>query len=160
MERVLVLDVQYADDVRKSENLPTKAQIKKWIIACLVNSMSSAQLTVRIAGMQESQRLNEKYRHKKGPTNVLSFPFEQPDWLQPPLLGDLVICADLVAQEAKEQGKVIEAHWAHLVIHGVVHLLGYDHETTEQARVMEDQERVIMVRLGYLDPYTDNMSRC
>ena len=156
----LVLDVQYAEDVRKTESLPTKAQIKKWAVTSLVDSMDSAQLTVRIAGRQESQELNEKYRHKKGPTNVLSFPFEQPDWLQPPLLGDLVICADLVVQEAREQGKVVENHWAHLVMHGVLHLLGFDHETTEQAAVMEGRERVIMARLGYPDPYAENMSGC
>ncbi len=160
MERVLELDVQYTDDVRGMENLPTKAQIKKWVNASLADSIGSAQLTVRITGVQESRHLNEKYRYGKGPTNVLSFPFEQPDWLQPPLLGDLVICADLVAQEAREQGKTNEAHWTHLVVHGVLHLLGLDHETRTQAVVMEEQERVIMAQLGYPDPYAEQIAGC
>ncbi len=152
----LVLDIQYGDEVCGNHGLPDRAQMEKWVKAAIGDGMDGAQLTVRIVGLGESRELNEKYRGKAGATNVLSFPFEQPEWMRPPLLGDLVICADLVKQEAEEQGKSMESHWAHLVIHGVLHLRGFDHETGEQAARMEGREQSVMAGLGYPDPYAAN----
>ena len=114
---------------------------------------NGAQLTVRIVDEAEGTELNERYRHRTGPTNVLSFPFEQPALLQPPLLGDIVLCAPVVAREAAAQGKAPAAHWAHLVVHGVLHLLGHDHEDERQAEEMEALERDILATLGLPDPY-------
>ena len=136
-----------------AELLPDDDEIVRWVSTALNGKYDSAQLTVRIVGFEESQQLNEKYRHRPGTTNVLSFPFEHPEMVQPPLLGDVVICAPLVVREANEQGKDIYAHWAHLVIHGVLHLLGYDHEETDKANIMEELEKEIMAKLHYPDPY-------
>ena len=115
----------------------------------------AAQLTVRLVDAEEGAELNQEYRHRQGPTNVLSFPFDELFQLQPPLLGDIVICAPQVAAEAREQEKPLLTHWAHLVIHGVLHLLGYDHLDENQALVMEDLEVLILGQLGYPDPYNE-----
>lgn len=147
------LEVQYASEAGAS--LPPEEQISRWVDAALGGRVEQAQLVVRIVDREESQQLNERYRRRSGATNVLSFPFEQPELLEPPLLGDVVVCAPLVESEAHEQGKTAEAHWAHLVVHGVLHLLGYDHEHDAQAKVMEQSETVILASLGYPDPYRD-----
>ena len=121
-------------------------------------------LTIRVVGAAESRRLNRTWRNKDKPTNVLSFPaapLSPGDTGEPPRfpakefseLGDLAICAPVVAREAREQGKSLQAHWAHLVVHGVLHLLGYDHETDRDAEVMEARETKILAQFGYLDPY-------
>ncbi len=136
--------------------LPDNARIERWVIAALGGKHNKAQVTIRIVDNQESQHLNETFRHRTGPTNVLSFPFENPEILQPPLLGDVVICAPLVMTEAGEQGKESEAHWAHLVIHGVLHLVGYDHDDNKAAVIMEELETRIMAELHYPDPYVIN----
>jgi len=151
-----ILDIQFADDC-DHRDLPADDSIRGWVVAALTARSAPVQLTVRIVGMAESRQLNENYRHREGPTNVLSFPFSEPGLLQPPLLGDVVICAPLVAREAQEQAKVLEAHWAHLVIHGVLHLLGFDHLTAPQAREMEQREKDILKSLGYPDPYRDEL---
>ena len=101
----------------------------------------------------ESQSLNHSYRDKDKPTNVLSFPYEQAPGMYVPLLGDLVICAPVVIQEALEQEKPVEAHWAHMVLHGVLHLLGYDHIETDEAEQMEKLEVTLLGKLGYANPY-------
>jgi probable rRNA maturation factor len=101
----------------------------------------------------ESRALNERYRGKDRPTNVLSFPAELPEELDIPLLGDIVICAPLVAEEASSQGKPVEAHWAHLVVHGVLHLLGHDHQLESEAREMEALEVELLASLGFPNPY-------
>lgn len=147
------LEVQYASEA--GAPLPSEDQIGKWVDAALAGRMEQAQLVVRIVDREESRQLNERYRRRPGATNVLSFPFEQPELLEPPLLGDVVVCAPLVESEAHEQGRAVEAHWAHLVVHGVLHLLGYDHEHDAQAKVMEQTETVILASLGYPDPYRD-----
>jgi len=116
----------------------------------------AAQLTVRLVDTEEGVALNQDYRHRQGPTNVLSFPFEEPFQLQPPLLGDVVICAPLVASEARQQNKPLLAHWAHLVVHGTLHLLGYDHLGDNQAQVMEGLEIMILAQLGFSDPYNES----
>lgn len=138
---------------------PADTQFRAWSEAALAaNGQGGALgLTIRIVDAVESQRLNRAYRHKDGPTNVLSFPAELPKGLLEQLparpLGDLAICAALVASEAAEQGKSETHHWAHLVVHGVLHLLGHDHLEEDQAVRMEAQEREILERLGIPDPY-------
>lgn len=144
------LCVQYAVAAR---DLPKESALRRWAAAALAGRRETAELTIRIVGSDESSELNHRFRGKRGPTNVLSFPFEQSPDLGLPLLGDIVLCAPLVLAEARQQGKSAEAHWAHLTVHGTLHLLGYDHQTVEQAAVMEGLEVAILGRLGYADPY-------
>lgn len=147
----LDLDLQIALDM---PGLPAEADLRRWAEAALVGAdyQKDAELTIRIVNEAEITALNESYRHKQGPTNVLSFPFEPPPEIPTPLLGDIVICAPVVLHEAINQGKAVAAHWAHLVAHGVLHLLGYDHDE-EQAEAMESLEVRILEGLGYPDPY-------
>ena len=151
----LELAVQYATELNDS---PCERTIERWALAALVKAqhVEPAELTVRVVDTAESRHLNETYRHQFGSTNVLSFPFTAPvPELQTALLGDIVICAPVVAREAKAQHKALEAHWAHLVVHGVLHLLGYDHQQESQARVMEQLEVETLATLGYSNPYSD-----
>lgn len=136
--------------------VPKKSLLKRWAEKALSKNITTAEVTIRIVDLQEMTMLNETYRHKKGPTNVLSFPLSVPEDidLELPELGDIVICAEVVNREAQEQGKAQEAHWAHMVVHGIFHLLGYDHETDEQAEEMEAQEIEVMQELGYPNPYS------
>ena len=134
------------------ESVPAKRQFRAWCEAALADH-GPGVLAIRIVDREESAALNLRYRHKHGPTNVLSFAAEVPAVVNLPLLGDLVICAPLVADEAAGQGKEVLAHWAHLVVHGVLHLLGFDHQTAEQARSMEQREIEILAGLGYASPY-------
>jgi probable rRNA maturation factor len=133
--------------------LPSVVQLRDWIAQAVRDRYSKAEVTVRIVASEESAQLNQTYRHKSGPTNVLSFPFEADVPMRVPLLGDLVICADIVEREAQQQHKPVEAHWAHMVIHGALHLIGFDHLTTEEAQAMEGLEIQIMQQLGYANPY-------
>lgn len=144
------VEVQYALPRR---GLPTSQDFRAWALAALAGRRERAEMVVRVVDTDESAQLNETYRHKKGPTNVLSFPFEAPVGLELSLLGDIVICAPVVAREAREQGKEERAHWAHMTVHGVLHLLGHDHQDEEEAGVMENLEREILTRMGYPDPY-------
>ena len=145
------LDVQ-----REVDGLPTDDELLKWLSETLgFEQHADTELTIRIVSEQESAELNEQYRHKKGSTNILSFPFETPDEVELNLLGDLIICADVVKKEAAEQKKEELAHWAHMIVHGTLHLLGYDHLTDEQASVMEIKEIKILSQLGYPDPYRE-----
>lgn len=146
----LQLDVQRAS---AADDLPADAQLRAWARAALADSGGTHALTVRLVDAAESAELNRAYRHKPGPTNVLSFPFEAPPGISSRLLGDLVICAEVVRREAREQGKPLDAHWAHMVVHGVLHLRGYDHLTDVEAAGMEALETEILARLGYPDPY-------
>jgi probable rRNA maturation factor len=147
-----------------AKNLPDEAQIRRWVEAVLQDRLDEAELGVRIVDEDESAELNQTYRDKPGPTNILSFPFEMPelpegfatdeeDEIPANLLGDLVICAPVVAREAAEQGKPELVHWAHMVVHGVLHLLGYDHLEPAEAAEMEGLERQILAGLGIVDPY-------
>ncbi|MDS4020772.1 MAG: rRNA maturation RNase YbeY [Candidatus Competibacter sp.] len=149
----LELDLQIALDM---PGLPAEPQFRRWAEAALAGAgcRRDAELTIRIVNEAESTALNDTYRHKQGPTNVLSFPFENPPGVESSLLGDVVICAPVVLREAVVQGKPPEAHWAHLVAHGVLHLLGYDHDEA-QAEAMESLEIRILAGLGYPDPYGD-----
>ncbi|RDX35339.1 rRNA maturation RNase YbeY [Kangiella sp. HD9-110m-PIT-SAG06] len=155
----LDLELQVATN---AESLPEEKQFLAWAQVAVTKALDSEQptsLTVRIVSRDESQELNHQYRGKDRPTNVLSFPFELPQGLpqdlQPEeqILGDLAICADVVAQEAKEQGKDLHDHWAHMVVHGCLHLLGYDHIKDEEAEIMEALEAEILAGLGIDNPY-------
>ena len=153
----LELDLQIALDM---PGLPDASELRRWAEAALsgAHHAGDAEVTLRIVNEVESTALNEAYRHKQGPTNVLSFPFVAPPEVESALLGDIVICAPVVLREAVVQGKTPEAHWAHLVAHGVLHLLGYDHDET-QAEAMESLEIRILAGLGYPDPYGDPQNR-
>ncbi|WP_058361337.1 rRNA maturation RNase YbeY [Xanthomonas translucens] len=137
--------------------LPAAASFRKWVAAALKGRIREADLAIRLVNDKEGRSLNHHYRGKDYATNVLSFPAELPEGLPKgvklPLLGDLVICAPVVAREAAEQGKPLNAHYAHLTVHGVLHLLGWDHEDDKEADAMEQLEREILADLGVGDPY-------
>ena len=139
--------------------IPAAASFRKWAAAALDGRIREADLAIRIVGTREGRALNRHYRGKDYATNVLSFPAEMaegvklPKGVQMPLLGDLVICAPVVAREAKEQGKRPNDHYAHLTVHGVLHLLGWDHEDERDAECMEKLEREVLAGLGIEDPY-------
>jgi len=133
---------------------PGALSFRKWATAALQHHPKSANVSIHLIDADTSGQLNRQYRGKDYATNVLSFPLELPENLPlPPSLGDILLCAPVIEQEASEQGKTAKAHYAHLTIHGVLHLLGWDHEEEEQAYAMEQQEREILARLGYADPY-------
>lgn len=144
------VDVQIAT---ADENVPSEEDFRTWVAAALPDERRTSEITIRVVDFDESQTLNAQYRHQNKPTNVLSFPSELPPELQIPLLGDLVVCAGVVAREAAEQGKSLAAHWAHMVVHGTLHLLGYDHESDPEAEVMEALETHILSQLGFPAPY-------
>jgi probable rRNA maturation factor len=139
----LSLAVQYAS---KPENIPTRHQFKKWAQAALEQD---AEIALRIVDADEGRELNKAYRNKDDATNVLTFPLMH----DPMLLGDIVLCAPVVEKEAAEQGISLESHYAHLTVHGVLHMQGYDHENDAEAEVMETIESQIVIKLGYADPY-------
>ncbi len=132
---------------------PPRGALLRWVRAALAGRRREAEVVLRIVDAAEGATLNATWRGKQNPTNVLSFPIGDPPSAVPDLLGDLVLCAPVVSEEARTQGKEEEAHWAHLVIHGTLHLLGFDHQRIRDARVMESLERDILSRLGYPDPY-------
>ncbi|MFZ1574776.1 MAG: rRNA maturation RNase YbeY [Chromatiaceae bacterium] len=138
-----------------SGRVPAKADVTHWAAAALEGRRKRARLSLRIVDEEESADLNGRYRGQAGPTNVLSFPFEPPPGLPDPLslIGDLVICAPVVEREALEQGKSLEAHWAHMVVHGILHLLGHDHLDEVEAQEMEALETRILEELGFPAPY-------
>lgn len=145
------------DVVSLSARLPEAGQIENWISQALAAipdfDQNDAEVSVCIVDEAESRDFNLRYRHQDKPTNVLSFPADIPPELDLPLLGDLVICAPVVEQEAKEQRKSLDAHWAHMVVHGTLHLLGYDHITDEDAEEMEALETSILLQMGFPAPY-------
>lgn len=150
----LAVDLELASEL-EAATLPDVAAIEGWARAAVAatGDRSRAELSVRIVDLEEGRALNARWRDRDRPTNVLSFPADLPAELGIPLLGDLVICAPVVAREAAEQGKAEADHWAHLVVHGVLHLLGHDHENDAEAEVMEALERRILAGLGIADPY-------
>jgi probable rRNA maturation factor len=139
--------------------LPAAVSFRKWVAAALAGRIREADLAVRIVGAREARALNRHYRGKDYATNVLSFPADVADGVKlpkgvvMPLLGDLVLCAPVVAREAKEQKKPLAAHYAHLTVHGALHLLGWDHQDAREAECMEQLEREILAGLGIDDPY-------
>ncbi|MFU8838246.1 MAG: rRNA maturation RNase YbeY [Thiohalomonadaceae bacterium] len=146
----MILDLQIASN---APNLPSAAELERWAGAALAGQPEEAELTIRIVDEDEIQQLNRDYRGKDYTTNVLSFPFEAPPGMDLPLLGDVVICAGVVAREAAEQDKALHAHWAHMVIHGCLHLLGHDHIEEAEADQMEGLEIHLLAALGYPNPY-------
>lgn len=139
----LNLSVQYACN---RDGLPLRADFVKWARAALIGG---GEVTIRLVDADEGRTLNNEYRGKDYATNVLSFPYD----IEPVVTGDLVICPSVVAREAAEQNKPLAAHYAHLTVHGMLHLQGWDHENDEDAQAMEDEEREILAALGYPDPY-------
>ncbi|WP_448552497.1 rRNA maturation RNase YbeY [Thalassotalea montiporae] len=155
----ITLDIQraVAADVTaglvENNQLPSNEDFQRWAEAALLQYNKPFELTIRLVDAAESQSLNHTYRDKDKPTNVLSFPFEVPEGIEMDLLGDLVICAQVVENEAKEQNKTRAAHWAHMTIHGCLHLLGFDHISDDEAEEMEALEIDILKNLGFNNPY-------
>ena len=147
----MIIDLQIACE--QETGLPTAEEIEQWAAAAVQPQSDEVEMTVRIVDEAESHELNLNYRGKDRPTNVLSFPFECPDEVELPLLGDLVICRQVVEREAQEQDKPLMAHWAHMVVHGSLHMLGYDPIEDDEAEEMESLETQIMTGLGFADPY-------
>lgn len=133
--------------------IPSRQRLCDWVVLVLAEERPQASVAIRIVGEAESEQLNSQWRGKYKPTNVLSFPMSLPDGIGDGFIGDLVVCAPVVAREAQEQGKLPAAHWAHMVVHGVLHLLGYDHETETDAEKMESRETRLLASLGFPDPY-------
>ena len=144
MKPALQLSLQFADATHR-EHLP-RHRVARWIRAALA---APGEITVRIVGAEEGRTLNREYRGKDYATNVLTFDYER----APVVLADLVLCAPVVAQEALEQGIALQAHYAHLLVHGTLHAQGFDHETKAEARVMEARESALLEALGFGDPY-------
>ncbi len=136
-----------------SGNLPDQDQVNTWVRTALDGLKLSAELTIRIVDEEEGRELNERWCKSTGPTNVLSFPAGGTEETAPELLGDIVICAPVVEREARQQNKTLTAHWAHMVVHGTLHLLGYDHIQEDDAEVMESLEINILKKLGLENPY-------
>lgn len=147
----LDLDVQRAC---AKGNLPAEADFYRWALTALPADRPQTEMTIRLVDEAESAELNSQYRGKTGPTNVLSFPADLPEDLDIPLLGDLVICKQVVEREARAQGKPLAHHWAHMVIHGTLHLLGYDHINDAEAEQMEGLEIRLLRQLHIANPYT------
>jgi probable rRNA maturation factor len=146
----LEVDVQIASE---EDDLPDPESLRAWADAAISGLRGDAELTVRIVDEDEGARLNSRFRKSSGATNVLSFPFEPPPGVSVSLLGDIVICAPVVRREAGEQSKSLSSHWAHMVVHGALHLLGYDHQRAADADKMEAMEAHILGELGFDNPY-------
>lgn len=145
------LDLQIASDAGE---IPSHEQFQQWVDTVLHDESQDNEIVIRVVDEAESAELNQQYRNKIGPTNILSFPFEAPEQIEIDLLGDLVICAPVLACEALEQGKSLLSHWAHITIHGVLHLLGYDHIDDEEAEQMEALEIELLGKLNIANPYS------
>lgn len=148
------IHIQYAAEQSAA---PDESLIRHWAEQALAGNVEETEVTIRIVEVDEMTALNEKYRNKTGPTNVLSFPADIPPSLEHEfsILGDIVICADVVNKEAVAQHKKAESHWAHMVVHGIYHLLGYDHEKDDEAEVMESLEIRTLQKMGFENPYED-----
>ena len=146
------LDIQRASEAPEQ---PDDDSFLRWVGLAL-GAGTDRELTIRLVDEDEGRSLNHTYRGRDYATNVLSFPADLPPELDLPLLGDLVVCAPVVAREATEQGKPLNAHWAHMVIHGCLHLLGYDHIDDTEANEMETLERELLAKLSIADPYLDD----
>src|SRR5688572_7884435 len=150
----VLLDVSVAYALPRA-GLPASVSFRKWVAAALAGRIREADLAIRVVGTKEGRALNRHYRGKDYATNVLSFPAELPEGVRLPLLGDIVLCAPVIAREAREQGKPLLAHYAHLTVHGTLHLLGWNHEDPRDAECMEQLEREILAEMGIEDPYAD-----
>lgn len=149
------MNVVEIQSVSQSAQLPSQQQFQYWIDAVLSDSSQNSEIVIRIIDEVEMIQFNEQYRDKKGTTNILSFPFDVPDGVESNLLGDLLVCAPIVEKEALIQHKKIEHHWAHMIVHGVLHLLGYDHIENEEAEEMEVLEIKILKKIKIKNPYEE-----
>ena len=140
------------EDVSSSDSVPDKISFHRWVSASLLNRKDTAEIAIRVIDENESAQLNYRFRKKNNPTNVLSFPAEFPKSLNFPLIGDLAICAQVVVREAAEQNKELDAHWAHVVVHGSLHLIGFNHENDLDAKEMEELEIKILNDLCFRSP--------
>ena len=147
MEKSFKLAVQYATD---STELPTRPQFRRWVKAAL---MQDAEIVLRLVDEAEGRDLNHQFRNKNYATNVLTFAYDDTQ----PLTGDIVLCAPIVSKEAQQQHKKLLAHYAHLTVHGILHLQGYDHIEDDEAVVMEQMETQILAKLGYDNPYREHL---
>lgn len=150
------LDIQIAT---QSSDYPTEQQFQRWVDTVLSDQAQDSEIVIRLVDDEESAALNQQYRHKSGPTNILSFPFEAPEGIEMDLLGDLVICVPLIDKEAEQQRKLPEHHWAHITIHGVLHLLGYDHIEESEAEEMEALEIKLLNMLNITNPYQEESTQ-
>ncbi len=146
------VEVQIVSDL---DSVPELLKLVHWAECVLDGRIEHVEMAIRVVDLKESADLNERFRKKPGPTNVLSFSCEPIDGIPINLLGDLVICAPVVEREADEQSKSTEAHWAHMVVHGVLHLLGYDHADVVQAIEMESEEKKLLDLFGFANPYQE-----
>lgn len=144
----MTLELQLEDE--RHQAVMDEKQVEGWVLAALAEDVESAEITVRVVDAEEGRELNQSYRGKDYATNVLTFDYAH----APAVMADLIICAPVVEQEAKEQGKTLEAHYAHLLVHGVLHAQGWDHEEDEEAQVMEELEAKILQGLGFESPYS------
>lgn len=161
----LHVDIQYAS----AEPVPAEDDLRGWVAAAVNGAPrlrgeqrdpgTDTEIAVRLVDDEEMTRLNTAFRGARGPTNVLSFPADLPPELRQPLLGDIVICAPVVRAEARQQGKTLQAHWAHITVHGTLHLLGYDHIEETDATVMESLETTILGKLDFDCPYGDGVEQ-
>jgi probable rRNA maturation factor len=139
--------------ISSGAGVPESELFQRWVAAAIGDRLEQAEVAIRVVDAEESKSLNLRYRQRDSATNVLAFPVDVPEYVDQTTLGDLVICRPVVEHEARDQGKQLEAHWAHMVVHGTLHLLGHDHQDAEQAREMETLEVQILGSLGYPDPY-------
>ncbi len=150
------LDIQIATE---ATDYPTEQQFQQWVDAVLTDQSVDSEIVIRLVDDTESAELNQQYRHKSGSTNILSFPFDAPEGIDMDLLGDLVMCAPLIAEEARQQNKLLLHHWAHITIHGVLHLLGYNHIEDDEAEEMESLEINILNKLNIANPYQEESTQ-
>ncbi len=136
-----------------TEQVPDRFSLQRWVNATLVGQIKQAEIVIRVVSIDEITDLNSRYRNKNKPTNVLSFQADIPTHVDEDYLGDIVICADVIATEAKQQQKTLQAHWAHMVVHGCLHLVGFDHEIEPEAEQMESLETTLLTTLGFANPY-------
>jgi len=147
------VEVQIASE---ADDVPSSGELERWVRAALpVTDGAPSECTLRVVGESEGAMLNERFRRGRGATNVLAFPFESPPGVSLPILGDVVLCAPVVRREARDYGLEGRGHWAHLVVHGVLHLLGHDHRFEEEAERMRAEESRILGALGFEDPYRE-----
>jgi len=151
----LDLEVQHVTEV---VDVPSQETLEQWSLAALREEQEHAELVIRLVDVAEIQDLNRNYRGKDRPTNILTFPSYLPKVVDSSLLGDIIICVPVVLSEAAEQGKTPQAHWAHMVVHGILHLLGYDHQEEAEAVVMERLECEVLAGLNVQDPYKEEIN--
>jgi probable rRNA maturation factor len=151
-----ILDIQ---NISKSKKIPTHAKFQTWLDAVLIDDNQDSEVVIRIVDEDEMILFNEQYRNKKSPTNILSFPFQPSVGIDNPLLGDLLVCAPVIEKESHLQNKKLDHHWAHMIVHGVLHLLGYDHVNDIDAEEMENLEIKILNTINIKNPYQEELKK-